>query len=154
MLERLRRFRALERQAQILFLRSLLLLPLVSLSLKWRGFGATRTTLERSFTESTPLSDAAEKEGRAAITTRMVHAAVRYGVGRPSCLEESLVLWYLLGRQGIASQLRIGIRKEDGKFGAHAWVERNSEALNQPDAQHRHYAAFDASFSTQPPETE
>jgi len=154
MLERLRRFRALERPAQILFLRSLMLLPLVSLSLKWRGFGATRASLERPFKKSMPLPNTTEKEDRAAQTTRMVHAAVRYSVGRPSCLEESLVLWYLLGRQGITSQLRIGIRKEDGKFGAHAWVERNKEALNQPDAQHRHYAAFDASFSTRPPESE
>lgn len=100
------------------------------------------------------MPNSLEQEHRAAMTARMVHAAVRHGLQQPSCLEESLVLWYLLGRDGIASQLRIGIRKKDGKFGAHAWVERNSQALNQPDAEHHHYAAFDASFSSQPVETE
>src|SRR5256884_4286895 len=35
----------------------------------------------------------------------------------------------LLGRQGITSRLRIGIRKENGKLRAHAWVEREGTAL-------------------------
>jgi hypothetical protein len=138
----------------MLFLRSVILLPLISLSLKWRGFSATRAVLDHRFEKATPFPNSPTKEDCAEMTVRMVHAAARHSVFRPSCLEESLVLWYLLGRQGIASQLRIGIRKEDGKFGAHAWVERNGEALNQPDAHHRHYAAFDASFSTQPTEKE
>jgi len=58
----------------------------------------------------------------------------------------------LLGRQGISSHLRIGIRKENEKFEAHAWVERHGAALNEPDEHHHHYAAFDAAFSALPPE--
>jgi hypothetical protein len=29
---------------------------------------------------------------------------------------------------------------------AHAWVEREGLALNEPADQHRHYATFDAAF--------
>ncbi len=83
----------------------------------------------------------------------MVRAAVRHGIGQSTCLEESLALWWLLGRQGMASELRIGIRKNDEKFEAHAWIERDGKALNEPEAQHQHYAAFDAAFSALPPET-
>jgi hypothetical protein len=73
----------------------------------------------------------------------MVRAALRYSIARYTCLEESLTLWYLLRERGIAARVRIGVRKENGKFEAHAWVEYGGEALNQNDAMHRHYAAFD-----------
>ena len=154
MWERLRRFSALERPAQKLFLRGALLLPVVSVSLKMRGFRATLAMLEASLKRRAAHQNSAEQLKSMPLAIRMVHAAVRHSFVRPSCLEESLVLWYLLGRQGIECTLRIGIRKDDEKFGAHAWVEREGVALNQPDAQHQHYAAFDAEFTTRPPEEE
>jgi transglutaminase superfamily protein len=154
MWERLRRFRALEQPAQKLFLSAALLLPFVSLQLKIRGFVATRAMLESRLKTRELTQDNAGIEARTARTVRMVLAAKRYAWGKASCLEESIVLWYLLGRQGIESALRIGIRKDDGKFDAHAWVERDGVALNQPDAHHEHYAAFDAEFTSRPPEVE
>jgi hypothetical protein len=145
---RLRRFRALERPAQRLFLRALLLLPLVSLSLRWRGFRGTQATLERFLSNGSAGQDSAEVDKRAALTAHMVNVADRCGLVHPSCLPKSLTLWWLLGRQGIAADLRIGIRKENEKFAAHAWVERNGVALNEPEEHHLHYAAFDAAFSS------
>lgn len=38
-------------------------------------------------------------------------------------LRRSLVLWALLERAGVATELRLGFRKTDGVFEAHAWVE-------------------------------
>jgi hypothetical protein len=67
-------------------------------------------------------------------------------------LAKSLTLWWLLVRQGIPSHLRIGIRKEEEKFEAHAWVECDGTALNEPDEHHHHYSAFDGAFSSPPPE--
>lgn len=87
----------------------------------------------------------------AELTARMVRTAVRYSIGHPTCLEESLVLWWLLGRQGIAAELRIGVRKCGENFEAHAWVECEGSTLNRPEARHEHYAAFDAAFSSMPP---
>jgi hypothetical protein len=49
-------------------------------------------------------------------------------------------------------QLRIGVRKLSEKFEAHAWVEYEGEALNQPDEAHQHYTAFDNGFAEQPGE--
>jgi len=60
-----------------------------------------------------------------ALTAHLVNAADRHGLVHPSCLTKSMTLWWLLGRQGIASHLRIGIRKEKAKFAAHAGVERD-----------------------------
>ena len=150
MLENLRRFNALERPAQTLFLQALAAVPLVSLSLKLRGFKKTRATLQkiRSTVNSQMHSDLIKE--RAALTSRMVNSADRHGLVHPSCLAKSLTLWWLLGRQGIASDLRIGIRKEKDKFEAHAWVERDGIALNEPEKAHRHYSAFDAAFASRP----
>ncbi len=150
MLESLRRFSALERSAQMLFLRALAMLPLASLSLKLRGFGPTRSTLQRNLSPSIPQMESVSLSKQAALTAHMVNAADRHGLVHPSCLAKSLTLWWLLGRQGITSRLRIGIRKENGKLEAHAWVEREGIALNEPEEQHHHYAAFDASLASLP----
>lgn len=87
---------------------------------------------------------------RAALAAQLVNSADRHGLSHPSCLAKSLALWWLLGREGIQSHLRIGARKENGKFEAHAWVELGGVALNEPEEHHRHYAAFDESFSSLP----
>lgn len=88
--------------------------------------------------------------GRAAQTVHMVNLADRHGLVHPSCLAKSLTLWWLLRREGIPADLRIGIRKENEQFEAHAWVEHDGAALNEPEDHHRHYAAFDAAFSSLP----
>ena len=150
MWEKLRRFSALERPAQKLFLGAWVMLPVISLSLRLRGFQATRSTLQRTLSNSLPEPDAEFVKGRVTFSAHSVNAADRHGLVHPSCLAKSLALWWLLGCQGITSQLRIGIRKDKEKFEAHAWVERDALALNEPDEHHYHYAAFDKAFASLP----
>jgi hypothetical protein len=159
MWERLRRFSSLDSEARGTFLRAALLLPLISVSLKVRGFRATQESLlcflghlqQTSQEESTrSLSD----DERTRLTVRMVNAVVRHVWRRSTCLEKSLALWRLLKRHSIASELRIGARKIDGKFEAHAWVERQGIAVDDPNDLHRHYAPFDGTLSTTPLETQ
>jgi hypothetical protein len=152
MWERLQRFRALEPAARGLFVRSAVLLPVIAASLRLRGFNATQASLRRLLSSShgaaPRFSPCASEE--AARTARMVRAAAHYGLCRPTCLEKSLALWWLLGRRGIASSLRIGARKANEQFEAHAWIEVDGEALNELDEPHHHYAAFNAEFSVPP----
>ncbi len=152
MWEQLRRFSALERPARGVFLRASLLLPLISLSLRLRGFQRTQNLLRRFLSPQGPSVKVVAPE-RTVLIARMVRAAVCHGIGRSTCLEESLALWWLLGREGITSDLRIGIRKHAERFEAHAWIEREGKALNEPEARHQHYTAFEAAFSGLPPET-
>lgn len=147
MWKRLRRFSALEKRAQGVFLRAAVLLPVVRLSLRVRGFGATQAML-RAWISGGEKAFGCEQDS-AELTARMVKAAGRHGVVRASCLEESLALWFLLARQGISTDLRIGIRRE-GDFAAHAWIERNGVALNEADTPHRQYAAFETPIPLQP----
>ena len=152
MLKSLWRFSALERPAQTLFLRALVMLPLVGLSLKFRGFEATRSTMRKRLSLAIQQAGSDFLNRQVSLTAHMVNAADRHGLVHPSCLVKSLTLWWLLGRQGITSELRVGVRKEGGNLEAHAWVEREGIALNEPEERHHHYAAFDAALASMPEE--
>jgi hypothetical protein len=143
MWELLRRFKALDSSSRGLFLRASALLPLISASLFFRGFGATQATLRRFLPERN-RTIAADRRGEISQTSQMVAAAARYGLGHPTCLEKSLTLWWLLGRRGISSTLRLGARTEAGRFEAHAWVDCGGVALYEKIEPHAHYAAFEA----------
>jgi hypothetical protein len=149
MWEPLRRFRALEPKARGLFLRAAVLLPFISLSLRLRGFRATQSSLQKRLAKSPKGISEQCSEAQAAstaLTARMVRSAAHRSLVRPACLEQSLALWWLLERQGIASSVRIGTRKTEEKFEAHAWVECDGMALDEHGEDHQHYAAFDEAF--------
>lgn len=148
MWEAFQRYRALDGESQRLFWRAAVLLPWIRVSLRVRGYNPTFAALQsRAASRGESLGGAKEQVQK---TNRMVRSAVRHSVFGVTCLEESLGLWYLLQKQGICSQLRIGVRKAGSKFEAHAWVEYGGEAVNQPEAAHLHYAAFAKEFSEPP----
>jgi hypothetical protein len=144
---RLRRFSALPRPAKALFLRAVLLLPLIAVSLRFRGFRSTQRILRRFLAIPADAPSDAAAESRVVWTSRMVLAAARNSPIRSTCLERSLSLWWLLARQKVTTQFRIGVRKEGDKFAAHAWVERDGIAIGDPEAPHSHYAAFSEEMS-------
>jgi Transglutaminase-like superfamily len=147
----IRQFRALERPARGLFLRASVLLPLISISLRWRGFRKTKASLQH-FLFVPYGSQNEDAQERAVLSAQTVRAAAHCGIGDPACLQQSLTLWWLLARQGIASDLRVGIRKDGEKLEAHAWVECGEVALNDPERNHPHYAVFDEALASLPPE--
>jgi hypothetical protein len=57
-------------------------------------------------------------------------AARNAGIGG-TCLVRSLTLWAMLLRRGVDSELRVGVRKKEGKLEAHAWVEYGGVPLNE-----------------------
>jgi hypothetical protein len=139
------RYRELDAEARKLFWQAVTLLVLISVSLRVRGFQRTRETLGKKLPRV--VDSPAPASERLLRTCRMVKAAVRYGFGHPTCLEQSLTLWYLLQKQNIPARLRIGVRKSGEKFEAHAWVERDGAVLNETAETHPHYAAFESEFS-------
>jgi hypothetical protein len=124
-------------------LRAAVLLPLLTLSLRLRGFDSTQRLLQK-FASATQTKFPEETlNERIAITSRMVLAAAQHSPIPSTCLERSLGLWLLLARQNIATQFRIGVKKDGEKFAAHAWVEHDGVALGEPGASHLHFSAFD-----------
>ena len=76
-------------------------------------------------------------------TLFLMRLVVRHSLYPGKCLSQSLTLWWLLKRQGIESDLRIGVRNVDGEFQAHAWVEYHEQPVNDADDVQSQFAAFD-----------
>jgi hypothetical protein len=87
---------------------------------------------------ATPASNAGSADpARLAEAKRIALAVVRaarFGVFRPQCLVRSVALSRMLERRGITGGLvRVGVRRRDGEFLAHAWVELAGETLGDAD---------------------
>ena len=117
-------------------------LPLIALGLRVVGFERLFGQLERWSGQPAPA--ALESDATRAWRTRqLVDAAPRHGLYRGNCLSRSLTLWWLLRRQRIGSELRIGVRRGDRGIAAHARVESAGRVLNDtPDVATRH-VSFD-----------
>ena len=73
----------------------------------------------------------------------LVNIAATHGLYRATCLPRSLTLWWLLGSQGIATDLCLGVRRETGLFEAHAWVEYQGSVLNDTEDVTQRFATLD-----------
>jgi hypothetical protein len=70
---------------------------------------------------------------------RAVRLASRV-VPHATCLTQALALNRLLSRDGHASTVQIGVRKDDSGFSAHAWVECMGAPLLSTDAEVTKYS--------------
>ena len=119
------------------------------LGLRLAGFRRWQSVLVRlapSANTTMRRRDASQRQS-AEMIARMAAAAARNVFFATNCLEQSLVLCWLLRRRGIAAELRIGARKEFERFEAHAWVEVDSAVLNDTSREHQHFVPFDGPIS-------
>ncbi|MGH7717309.1 MAG: lasso peptide biosynthesis B2 protein [Gemmatimonadaceae bacterium] len=75
-----------------------------------------------------------------ATVTATEHAVAVAGAlypGRALCLEQSLVLYYVLRRQGVAIKYCTGIQPHP--FAAHAWAEYCGQVVNDVAEHVRHF---------------
>jgi hypothetical protein len=164
---KLGRFFALPPAERNLLLQSAVLLPLMALGLRLYGFQRWFARLDRSANKPTLLSSPEFRPSAlrgqvppsspsqssllspqsslliAKRTAALVLLTTRYTPFHATCLHRSLTLWWLLRRQGIPGDLRIGVRHQNGLFEAHAWVEYQSTVLNDTPDVNQRFAAFD-----------
>jgi len=124
-------------------LSAILLLPMVALALKSIGFNKTQSFLSNHLPKKPNKSISEDKQLKEAQSiARMVSIAANHGFYSANCLKKSLLTWWLLGRRGIATDLKIGVNKEPGDFNAHAWVEyRGNVLIDATDIEDR-FSAF------------
>ena len=95
------------------------------------GFRRWKTAVEWltpvTVTESSP--EQLEIDFARALERRLFSAARHLPLGT-NCLDQSMTLWWMLRRRGIAGELRFGARKGEARFEAHAWVELGETALD------------------------
>lgn len=64
-----------------------------------------------------------------------VRRVALHGITRPQCLARSLAITTLLDREGIPGAIvRIGVRPDDARIAAHAWVELAGEVVGDSRA--------------------
>ena len=79
------------------------------------------------------LSAGRPKPGPApARLAQLTGIAARHHLLPMVCLPQSLALQALLRRQGLSSELRIGVSRAGGTVHAHAWVEHAGSPLGDP----------------------
>ena len=162
---KLQRLSASERR---LLTQALLLLPLTFWGIyalgvsRWQRFLArlaslgTTPNLISTQTDGTAVRSSRDAGGEATeqaqVIARVVKIAAEQGVYRAKCLQQTLVLWYLLRRNHIESEIRFGARKKDGELQAHAWVEMGGVALNEDSDVCLHFSPLQSDTGQLSPE--
>jgi hypothetical protein len=141
LLRRLGRLRDLPPADRLLLVAAAGALPLIALGFR---VARMRTVLGALGRMSGGRAEPAPEELPARIrrTRRLLTLAARHGLHRGTCLSRSTALWWLLRRQGIRADLRIGVSREGGKLEAHAWIEREGVVLNDRAEALRRYKPF------------
>ena len=142
-----RKFQRLAREERFLLVKALFLIPLTGLGIRLFNFTRLQNVMAvLASRNGNRVPGDNHALVRALTAARMVQTAAGQGLYRANCLPQSLVLWWLLKREGIEGDLRIGVSKERGRFEAHAWVECRGVPLNQSNEMLERYAAFERGF--------
>jgi hypothetical protein len=107
-------------------LRCGLLLLAVKLALRMWGFGRTWRWVERRARRIAVRDDVAPAD--LAATEYRVALVAALWPGRALCLEQSLVLYYVLRRAGVPAEFHLGVQPHP--FLGHAWVEHHGVPVN------------------------
>ena len=147
----LAKLRALTGPERRLLLFCLLATPLVSAGLATVGFKRMHALMaRRSRPRGTRFPTAQAAEDHARSSARVVAIAAGRGPVRATCLRRSLLLWWLLKRDGIETVVRIGVNRESGTLNAHAWVEYLGRPLNDDADIALRFPAFNQDFGASP----
>jgi Transglutaminase-like superfamily len=139
------------------FERGVALEAAVALSASWvglrlAGFRRWKAALDAL---TRPIAEVSERDrfDAALEIARVEQSVAQHLFFRPNCLEQSVTLLWLLQRRGIGAELRIGVRKQAGRFEAHAWVERNGVVLSETAENHLHFMPFDGPLGSMEAQT-
>jgi hypothetical protein len=147
----LAKLRALTGPERRLLVVCLFATPFVAAGLALFGLRRMRSVMERPLPQrSKRYPTAHASEGRARSAARVVAIAAGRGPVRATCLRQSLLLWWLLRRDGIETVLRVGVNRDNGTLNAHAWVEYLGRPVNDADDIALRFPAFDQDFGASP----
>jgi hypothetical protein len=146
MLSKLSRLNALSWPERRVLLQAMLLLPLFWAGL--RVFGLSRLHLWAA--RSPVTGDASRPDVEPASIGALINVAGAHLALPSTCLTRSLLLVWLLGRRGVRSELRIGVRMIEGGIDSHAWVEHEGKPINDTPGISERFAVFDQPLSPRP----
>ena len=113
-------------------------LPIVSALLWSCGLVRTRRVLDRLSPQMSGVEASAGDLDRALRLAWLAGIAGRRGPFKTTCLRQAVLVHWLLRWRGLAPELKLGVRKDERGFAAHAWVELQGRSLDL--ARHDHVA--------------
>jgi len=117
------------------------LVPALHVAVRVWNYRRTRAWLEASaLRRSRHLR---QSDGRVEAYRLATSRVTRYSWLPGNCLSRSLALWWMLRREGLAPNLRLGVSRSTGEFAAHAWVELHGLVLNDTPDVDRRFTAMD-----------
>lgn len=147
----IRRWQELDQRQRVWLAVFVAMLPLLQLSLRIRGFERTRALIER-LTERAGQRQPSRRDLFAANDLAwLAQIAGRRGLLAATCLPQALAVYGAIRRRGLDPVLQIGVRKQQGRFEAHAWVELASLPLAQPVLDHMPLRLPDTGSNTEGP---
>lgn len=84
------------------------------------------------------IQDPTKAAAQVARLHRFVGIAARKHLYPMTCLRRSLVLRWLLGRQGVPVELKLGVRREASGLEAHAWIEYEGQPVGEAESLDRY----------------
>jgi len=111
----------------------------IYLSLAWLALRLIRLLLKvlgyrRTVRVLAALSPAPQRSGYSGsmpVAARAIERVDHWWPRQPrGCLRRSLLFWWLFRWLGYSSEIRTGVRREQGTFELHAWVESGGIILN------------------------
>ena len=125
------KFHELPHGSKIRFIKYFTSYPLFLLLFRLFGFKRTKTITERLIRNKT------KQETRRPLKnyTEIINYSVNNNILKSTCLERSLFTCFILGLNGIKSDIKIGVKNDNNEFTAHAWVEGEDLVIDSnPDA--------------------
>jgi hypothetical protein len=141
---RWRTFQRLSWRERGLFFLALFLLPITALALRLMGLRRTQAVMMRLSPSPNPRgeNERGSPDQPARVLAKFVRAAAAHGPYRANCLQQSLVLWWLLRQRRIESNLYLGVSKVPGGMEAHAWVECGGRPPNDREDAYLRFTPF------------
>lgn len=107
---------------------------------RWLGRGVRRARDPRDSVDRGIVSRESRAEAESIV--RLVRTAAGNHLYPMTCLRRSLVVERFLAGRGIPGELRIGVRKGEEGFRAHAWIELGGRPLFEPEEVERRFASL------------
>ena len=133
----LRKLLSLSSREAWLLAQAALLLPAVRVALKFVTVAQVQNIVDRGLRAPQRLKTSPQA------TARIVRIAALRGLYHFKCLDQSLVLRWLLRRQGIDARIVFGARKQDEQMEIHAWVEVDGVAIGEDDGVNHRFSSLE-----------
>jgi Transglutaminase-like superfamily len=128
-------FRELDGQARVQLCEAFLLPFAIWAGFRVVGVAQTQRALRSWSAGSKPLWEEAEGAMRVIACACRAQRTVRRVTGSGgTCLVRSFTLWAMLRSRGVETDIRVGMRRSDGKIAGHAWLEYGGHPLNETRA--------------------